>query len=130
MWIGGRGLKEGMGCSGGFGTFHRTKNAHLLNCIWIKVLDVVADGDEDDANYDDEADDEDLDNEDDADDYDAYDYEEKQVGSGGKRRSVQPAAAPRPGLTINAKTLVVEWKKEWRRRMKRFKRRSRKFCPK
>jgi hypothetical protein len=91
------------------------------------VLDVVADVDEEDPAYDDEADDEDIDNEDDVDDYDSYDYEEKR---GGKRRSVQPAVAPRPGLTINAKTLIVEWKKEWRRRMKRFKRRSRKFCPK
>lgn len=32
------------------------------------------------------------------------------------------------GLTISRKTLVIEWKKEWRRRMKRFKRRSRKYC--
>ena len=33
------------------------------------------------------------------------------------------------GLVVKKKTLIIEWKREWRRRMKRFKRRSRKYCP-
>jgi len=65
---------------------------------------------------------------DETEDYDEYEYDEDKPVA--KRRSSQPAPASRPGLTIKAKTLVMEWKKEWRRRMKRFKRRSRKFCPK
>ncbi len=35
---------------------------------------------------------------------------------------------PDTGLIVRRKTLVIEWKKEWRRRMKRFKRRSKKYC--
>lgn len=34
----------------------------------------------------------------------------------------------RPGFVVTKKTLMIEWKREWRRRMKRFKRRSRKVC--
>jgi len=33
------------------------------------------------------------------------------------------------GLVVKKKTVVLEWKEEWRRRMKRFQRRSRKYCP-
>ena len=32
-------------------------------------------------------------------------------------------------IVIKNKTVVLEWKEEWRRRMKRFQRRSRKYCP-
>ena len=35
----------------------------------------------------------------------------------------------RRAIVIKNKTVVLEWKEEWRRRMKRFQRRSRKFCP-
>eukprot|EP00095_Tigriopus_kingsejongensis_P011417 maker-scaffold993_size72668-snap-gene-0.17 protein:Tk11417 transcript:maker-scaffold993_size72668-snap-gene-0.17-mRNA-1 annotation:"Netrin-3" len=34
----------------------------------------------------------------------------------------------RPGFVVSKKTLMIEWKREWRRRMKRFKRRSKKVC--
>ncbi|QQP38947.1 Netrin 1a, partial [Caligus rogercresseyi] len=34
------------------------------------------------------------------------------------------------GMIINRDTLVIEWKRDWRRRMKRFKKRSRKYCNK
>ena len=97
------------------------------------ILDIV-DQDEDEN----EEDEEDVDEGDDADDvdtydsYDSYDYDEKRGSN--KRRSATATATTttprRTGLTIKKKTLVMEWKKEWRRRMKRFKRRSRKFCPK
>lgn len=35
----------------------------------------------------------------------------------------------RRAIVIKNKTVVLEWKEEWRRRMKRFQRRSRKMCP-
>lgn len=38
-------------------------------------------------------------------------------------------ASSRRALVINTKTVVLEWKEEWRRRMKRFQRRSTKYCP-
>jgi len=38
-------------------------------------------------------------------------------------------ANSRRAVVINSKTVVLEWKEEWRRRMKRFQRRSRKYCP-
>jgi len=38
-------------------------------------------------------------------------------------------ASSRRAIVVKSKTVVLEWKEEWRRRMKRFQRRSRKFCP-
>ena len=35
---------------------------------------------------------------------------------------------PGSGFAVKQKTLILEWKKEWRRRMKRFKKRSMKYC--
>jgi len=35
----------------------------------------------------------------------------------------------RRALIVQRKSVVLEWKEEWRRRMKRFQRRSRKYCP-
>jgi len=35
----------------------------------------------------------------------------------------------RRAIVVQKKTVVLEWKEEWRRRMKRFQRRSRKYCP-
>lgn len=35
----------------------------------------------------------------------------------------------RRALVVQRKSVVLEWKEEWRRRMKRFQRRSRKYCP-
>ena len=35
----------------------------------------------------------------------------------------------RRAIVIKNKTVVLEWKEEWRRRMKRFQRRSKKYCP-
>ena len=35
---------------------------------------------------------------------------------------------PGEGLPVKRKTLIIEWKKEGRRRMKRFKKRSKKSC--
>jgi netrin receptor unc-5 len=35
----------------------------------------------------------------------------------------------RRAVVVQRKTVVLEWKEEWRRRMKRFQRRSRKYCP-
>jgi len=35
----------------------------------------------------------------------------------------------RRAVVIKSKTVVLEWKEEWRRRMKRFQRRSKKYCP-
>jgi len=32
-------------------------------------------------------------------------------------------------IVVQRKSVVLEWKEEWRRRMKRFQRRSRKYCP-
>ena len=99
------------------------------------LLDVVDDADEDaDVDDEDEDNDEDIDDADNYDTYDeTYDYDEERRG---KRRSASQASSSvtsaqrRSGLTIKKETLIMEWKKEWRRRMKRFKRRSRKFCPK
>lgn len=123
----------------GQSTYLWVKSKHLrCRCPKIRpnasylILDVVDDEDDEDNNNEDEDEDEDSDDVDDVDTYDSYDtydYEEKR----GKRRSAVPTTTPAPrrtGLTIKKKTLVMEWKKEWRRRMKRFKRRSRKFCPK
>lgn len=31
-----------------------------------------------------------------------------------------------PGLTVGQKSIVIEWKDEWQRRMRRFQRRGRK----
>ena len=39
--------------------------------------------------------------------------------------SMRPPAA---GLPVKRKTMIIEWKKEWRRRMKRFKKRAQKVC--
>lgn len=38
-------------------------------------------------------------------------------------------ASSRRAIVVKSKTVVLEWKEEWRRRMKRFQRRSRKYCP-
>ena len=38
-------------------------------------------------------------------------------------------ASSRRAIVVKSKTVVLEWKEEWRRRMKRFHRRSRKYCP-
>ena len=35
----------------------------------------------------------------------------------------------RRAIIVEKDTIVLEWKEEWRRRMKRFQRRSRKYCP-
>lgn len=35
----------------------------------------------------------------------------------------------RRAIIVQKKSVVLEWKEEWRRRMKRFQRRSRKYCP-
>merc|ERR1719397_1038408 len=35
----------------------------------------------------------------------------------------------RRAIIVQKKSIVLEWKEEWRRRMKRFQRRSRKYCP-
>jgi hypothetical protein len=122
----------------GQSTYLWVKSKHLrCRCPKIRpnasylILDVV--DDEDDADAEDEDNEDNEEDNDDVDNYDtydeSYDYDEERRG---KRRSAAPTptAAKRTGLTIKKKTLVMEWKKEWRRRMKRFKRRSKKFCPK
>ena len=38
-------------------------------------------------------------------------------------------AEKRRAIIVERDTIVLEWKEEWRRRMKRFQRRSRKYCP-
>jgi len=38
-------------------------------------------------------------------------------------------SSKRRALVVQRKSVVLEWKEEWRRRMKRFQRRSRKYCP-
>ena len=43
----------------------------------------------------------------------------------GGDRQVSP---PGDGIPVKRKTMIIEWKKEWRRRMKRFKKRSQKVC--
>ena len=35
----------------------------------------------------------------------------------------------RRAIIVEKDTIILEWKEEWRRRMKRFQRRSRKYCP-
>jgi len=52
--------------------------------------------------------------------------DELEAGSGSKssRRSV----TAKDGLVLDKKTLVIEWRRDWRRRMKRFKKKSRKYC--
>jgi netrin receptor unc-5 len=41
----------------------------------------------------------------------------------------EDAASGRRAIVVKSQTVVLEWKEEWRRRMKRFQRRSRKYCP-